>query len=103
MGGSTFTAVSLEDVEVQVLPYSVLEAMIDDIPVLQKFVMNLFRNLALKKEMREYEFLCLSAEERYHRFLEQNSDIAKRIAQQELARYLGITPIALSRLKHRKD
>lgn len=101
LGGSTFSAVCLEDCTVQLLPYKTLEKCVDGNLALKDFTIQLFRNLALKKEIREYEFLCLSAEARYKRFLKKHPEIVQRIAQQDLARYLGITPIALSRLKHR--
>lgn len=57
--------------------------------------------LAMKKERREYEFLCLSAEERYRLLLERAPDLPARVTQQDIALYLGITPVALSRIKKR--
>lgn len=101
MGESTFSAVCLESTSLQVLPYRILEQLLKGNLQLQGFALELFKNLALKKEMREYSFLCLSAEQRYQAFLKQEAHIANRITQQDLARYLGITPIALSRLKSR--
>jgi CRP-like cAMP-binding protein len=59
--------------------------------------------LALKKERREYEFLCLSAEKRYRLLLENMPDLLKKITQNDIARYLGITPVALSRIKNRQS
>jgi len=56
---------------------------------------------AMKKERREYELLCLSAEERYRLLLENMPDIADRVTQNELALYLGITPVGLSRIRKR--
>ena len=57
--------------------------------------------LALKKERREYEFLCLSAEKRYGLLLENTPELLERVTQNDIARYLGITPVALSRIKNR--
>ncbi|HYF70321.1 MAG TPA: Crp/Fnr family transcriptional regulator [Ohtaekwangia sp.] len=53
------------------------------------------------KEKREREFLLLDAESRYRIFLQEHADLDKRLKQHMIASYLGITPIALSRI--RKD
>jgi len=63
--------------------------------------MKLLFNFSMKKERREYEFLCLSAEERYQLIREQTPDLLDRVTQNDIARYLGITPVALSRIRAR--
>ncbi|MBL4788193.1 MAG: hypothetical protein JKY60_03815, partial [Kordiimonadaceae bacterium] len=62
---------------------------------------DLLLSLAMKKERREYELLCLSAEQRYRLLLERQPDLVSKIKQQDIALYLGITPVALSRIKKR--
>jgi CRP-like cAMP-binding protein len=64
-------------------------------------VIDMLLQLAMKKERREYEFLCLSPEERYRQILDQQPELPKKITQNDLAGYLGITPIGLSRIKKR--
>ncbi|MEN8188441.1 MAG: Crp/Fnr family transcriptional regulator [Thermodesulfobacteriota bacterium] len=100
-GGATFSAVCIEESSLKVFPYRVFKALIEESPAAQWYALNFFQQLALRKEIREYEFLCLSAETRYRKFLAEYSMLAERITQQDLARYLGITPIALSRIKNR--
>ena len=100
-GGSTFSAICLEETDVIVIPYTVFESVVEQNPTAKKFALTFFKQLALKKEIREYEFLCLSAEARYRKFLDEYPKLFGRIAQQDIARYLGITPIALSRIKNR--
>lgn len=51
------------------------------------------------KEKREREFLLLDAESRYRIFLKEHPHLEKRIKQHMIASYLGITPIALSRIR----
>lgn len=58
---------------------------------------------ALKKEQREYEFLCLNAEQRYRLLLAEEPTLLPRVTQQDIARYLGITPVGLSRIKKRVE
>ncbi|MDH5232185.1 MAG: Crp/Fnr family transcriptional regulator [Gammaproteobacteria bacterium] len=101
--GSTFNATALEDLAVDVLDYTALIQAGENSLEMQKIFVNFFQQLALSKEMREYEFLCLSAQQRYKKFCEQYPQIVSRIRQADLALYLGITPIALSRLKHRSS
>ncbi len=51
------------------------------------------------KEKREREFLLLDAESRYRVFLKEYPLLEKRIKQHMIASYIGITPIALSRIR----
>ena len=59
----------------------------------------------LAKEQREFEFLQLDVLERYNRFCEEFGDLLGKIPQHQIASYLGITPVALSRVlsKSRKN
>lgn len=54
-----------------------------------------------RKERREESLLCATAEENYRDFISENVNLAKRLPQGDIARYLGITPIAFSRIKRR--
>lgn len=60
-------------------------------------------DLAVKKEVREYEFLCMSAQERFCKLKKENSLLLEKATQNDLARYLGVTPVGLSRIKKRTD
>ncbi len=66
----------------------------------------LWRRLAelhfVTKEQREYEFLQLTAEERYRRFREEFPEHHERVPLHQVASYIGITPVALSRIRARK-
>lgn len=53
----------------------------------------------LGKNRREADFLSLDAKGRYKKFLKQNRDIAYLIPDMDIASYLGITPVSLSRIK----
>ncbi|MBU2917221.1 Crp/Fnr family transcriptional regulator [Psychrosphaera sp. F3M07] len=56
---------------------------------------------SMKKEKREYEFLCLSAEQRFSLLVESRPNLIEKITQNDLSRYLGVTPVGLSRIKKR--
>ncbi len=56
---------------------------------------------AMKKEKREFEFLCMSAEERFCSMVDVSPVLLEKVTQNDLARYLGVTPVGLSRIKKR--
>jgi len=59
----------------------------------------LLENLFIKKEEREYAFVQQSAEQRYLKFLEENPQLKDNIPLKMIASHIGITPIALSRIR----
>ncbi len=97
----SFTAACLEDSTVLEVPSkAVLDLVATNAELAQKFNA-LLAALAMKKEQREYEFLCLSPEQRYLAFCTREQGLVERLTQQDVARYLGITPVALSRIRKR--
>ncbi len=97
----SFSLICLQDSELIKIPFGKLYETIQSRPELALSVINLLLNFSMKKERREYELLCLSAEERYQLLLERSPKIAEFVTQNDIARYLGITPVALSRIKKR--
>lgn len=61
----------------------------------------LLEELVIKKERREADFLLLSAGERYAKFLQEHAHVAELIPNYHVASYLGITEVALSRIRRR--
>ncbi|USB32321.1 Crp/Fnr family transcriptional regulator [Paenibacillus sp. YPG26] len=61
----------------------------------------LAEKLFVLKETRERELLLLSAEQRYLLFLERFDKLSGQIPLYHVASYLGITPVALSRIRRR--
>lgn len=57
--------------------------------------------LFVEKESREREFLSDDATTRYRSFLRRYPAIAGRVPQHIIASYLGITPVALSRIRNK--
>lgn len=52
----------------------------------------------IEKDQREYEFLHFDAKKRYNAFIERYKECFKLIPQYQIASYIGVTPVALSRL-----
>ena len=65
------------------------------------FGLKIFETQTLKKCSREKSLLINNASERYRIFREQYKDIENRLSLNQIARYLGIQPESLSRI--RKD
>lgn len=62
-------------------------------------LLRIYERLIVKKERREADFLLLSAKERYLKFLNDYSMIESVVANYHIASYLGITEVALSRIR----
>lgn len=97
----TFSLVCLQQCELICVPFNTLYQASQSDPDLAAAIVDFLLTFAMKKEVREYELLCLSAEGRYKRLLENTPDLPKLVTQNEIARYLGITPVGLSRIKKR--
>ena len=59
--------------------------------------------LYVKKEIREAEFLLDDAKTRYRSFQRNFGALEYRLPQYHIASYLGITPVALSRIRNQTD
>ena len=54
-----------------------------------------------ESEKRELALLKLKGEERYRRFRDEHKEILDRILQKDIASYIGLTPVSLSRIRKR--
>lgn len=98
---SRFTAECLEPCDIVHLPLAWAAAQIASEPRLLAAYAGFSAWVRRRKELREEALLCDSAEERYRTFLATMPDLARRLRQGDIARFMGITPIALSRIKRR--
>lgn len=55
--------------------------------------------LYMDREQHEFELLMLSAKDRVQSIISRNPEVTKRLANKDLATYIGITPESLSRIK----
>lgn len=97
----TFSLVCLESTKLRKIPFStILEYSKKDLKIANNMI-EVLLNFSIKKEQREFEFLCLSVEERFRKLAEANPALLDKVTQNDLARYLGVTPVGLSRIKKR--
>lgn len=83
------------------LPYAEFEGLCDADPYFSRVGRKLLERVLIAKLRREASLLLDSAEERYRRFLLEFADVEGALPDYQIASYLGVTPVALSRIKKR--
>lgn len=97
-GRTSFMVTALESSIVERLDYRLLSALATRYLPWSEALRKLTLVFAARKEQRERELLTLKPEQRYLAFCAAHPDLATRIAQKELARHLGMTPVGLNRI-----
>ena len=100
---STFGLIAVKQSQLIAVRFSDLYDVSQSDSELASEILNLLLDFGIRKERREFELLCMSVEDRYIRLLEQNPELLQFVTQNEIARYLGVTPVGLSRIKKRLE
>lgn len=98
---SRFWVEALEPSQVWKLPWSSWQTAAQTFEPWQRLERQVLARLLEDKMDREQQFLQCTATERYQALLSAHPDWAKRIPLRHLASYLGITDVALSRIRRR--
>ncbi|RKS97507.1 Crp/Fnr family transcriptional regulator [Chryseobacterium defluvii] len=98
---SSLTYEALEETTMFLLNYNELEESIKDYPNIASLLLMYWKKTAMDIYSNFYSFLRLTPEERYLQLLNQNSKLILRVKSKDLATYLGMHPVSLSRLKKR--
>jgi CRP-like cAMP-binding protein len=91
----------LEDSELLVISKEDFQKAEQEIPKLKQWYSSKMLRSASASRNRIEEIKTLSAEERYHKIIEQQPHIFQRIPLQYIASYLNIEPQSLSRMRNR--
>jgi CRP-like cAMP-binding protein len=97
--GSPFSVEVLSSFTTLYIPYKKLLELGEKYKEWNDLLLRIYENLIIKKERREADFLLLSARERYEKFLSDYSMIEDAVPNYHIASYLGITDVALSRIR----
>ncbi|WPP52409.1 Crp/Fnr family transcriptional regulator [Catalinimonas niigatensis] len=89
----------MEDAEILVIDYEAWQNLHAQHRCWSDFLVAVLEKGFITKERREREFLLFDAEKRYTLFLERYPGLDQRIKQHLIASYLGITSVALSRIR----
>lgn len=96
--GNLFVEV-LEDSEVILLSKENQEELYLKIPKLERFFRILTENSLVAHQERLMDNLSLSAEERFEKFCKSYPTLIQRVAQKQIASYIGVTPEFFSKMK----
>lgn len=100
-GKTSFSAAAVGPALLEKLPYETLCRVSETDPALARAMYALMFEFAWRKEQRERDLLTLRGEERYLAFMRDEVALASRLAQKDVARYLGMTPVGLNRIVSR--
>ena len=96
---SDLTFVALEPTDLIVFDYAHYRDRMQKHWAWQQIGRLLAEEVYLLRERRQFELLTMNAEMRLRAFMRQFPGQAARISQKDLAGYIGITPVSLSRLR----
>ena len=98
---SPFAIEAVEDSLVVELPHAVLLQWQVRHPAVQAVLMDALATSMATLARREATLLMDSAEQRYQAFIAAEPELARRLPLHQIASYLGITNVALSRIRRR--
>ncbi|WP_437855285.1 Crp/Fnr family transcriptional regulator [Sorangium sp. So ce363] len=99
---SQLSVQALEDSRVLVVEFEAFERLYDRHPSWNTLGRRVAEALFVEREQRAAELLTLSAEQRYEALLARSPALVERVPQYQIASYLGITPVSLSRIRARR-
>lgn len=100
-GVTNFSAYAVSESTIDKIEYCKLQQLANCHIEWQRALSNAFKYYGQRKEKREMELLTRSPEERYLDFLSEHAELATCLRQHDIASYIRITPVALSRIRSR--
>ena len=96
--GNLFIEV-LEDSELEIISRENREELFEKIPKLERFFRILTENSLVAHQERLMDNLSLTAEERFEKFCTKYPTLIQKVAQKQIASYIGVTPEFFSKMK----
>ena len=100
-GLTSFSSYAVVESCIHQIDYRVLLRLAGQHIAWQRAIANALKFYGQRKERREMELLTLSPEDRYVRFMHDNPELVAALRQSDIASYIRVTPVALSRIKSR--
>ncbi len=96
---STYNIEAVENSELLLLTTTAREALMDAVPMFERYQRMLLQNAYIAMQSRISSTLTETAEEKYIHFTTTYPGIIQRVPQHMVASYLGLTPETLSRIR----
>ncbi|MBT1704932.1 Crp/Fnr family transcriptional regulator [Chryseosolibacter indicus] len=96
---SRFYIEALEDSAVVLITDQNFQGLCKRIPQLNELVNAILHRSFIVSQDRIHSSIALSAEEKYHHFLEKYPGISNRVPQHMIASFIGVTPETLTRIR----
>lgn len=94
-----YSIAALEPSQTLELSFEACNALLQRVHAFERFYRMLLQNSFISLQHRMTQSLSLTAQERYLKFQQKYPGLEARIAQKDIASYLGITPVFLSMLR----
>jgi CRP-like cAMP-binding protein len=92
---------ALEDCELMEIDFDIVEKLSENDISLIKIRLGFAEKMFLDALKRVESFVLDKPEERYQKLIIQNPEIIKRVADNHIASFIGVTPVSLSRIRKR--
>lgn len=97
---SEYNIEALEDSELLLITKPSWDILLKEVPAFERYFRILIQNNLIVTQRRLMGTFSTTAEERYHKLLEDFPDISQRVPQHMIASYIGITRETLSRIRN---
>lgn len=91
---------TLEDCELLQIDYRSKELLLEKVPKFERYYRLLVQRALGVLQQRLYSSVSQTAEERYKAFTEKYPHVVQRVPQHQIARFLGVSPEFLSKVKN---
>jgi CRP-like cAMP-binding protein len=92
---------TLEECEVLILTHESLESLYQVFPKMNEFIRKAIEQRFVLLHDLFISYLLNSPEERYLSLIKDRPELLQRIPQHQIASFIGITPVSLSRIRNR--
>jgi CRP-like cAMP-binding protein len=92
---------ALEDTEVLALSYDSLQKLFEVFPKMNEFIRKSIEQRFVLLHDLFTSYLLNTPEERYLNLIRERPELIKRIPQHQIASFIGVTPVSLSRIRNR--
>ena len=90
---------TIEDCDLLTIDYANKSRLFEKIPAFERMFRLLVQRSLGVLQQRFYSSISQTAEERYLQFLEKYPQVAQRVPQHQIARYIGVSPEFLSKVR----